>query len=62
MRKALESLPGVEKGSIKADVSKQLVTFKVDDPKGFKVEDAVKKVNEDTSFKASVAKTGSTTS
>jgi hypothetical protein len=59
VRGALESLPGVEKESVKVNKDQKLAMFKVKEPTTFAVEDAVKKINDlGGSYKANVMKTG----
>ena len=56
MQHALESLPWVEKGSVK--VSKTAASFKVIDPKQFKLQEAQSELKEEN-YTASLAKAGS---
>ena len=59
MRDALQSLPGVEKDSVKVSKEQKLATFKVKDPGAFAVEDAVKKIHDaGVNYKVTVNKTG----
>ena len=59
MREALTSLPGVEKDSVKVNHQQKLATFKAKDPKSFKVDDAIQKINGlGGKYKATVNKTG----
>ena len=59
MRQALETLPGVEKGSVKVNKDQKLAAFKVKEPDAFKVEEAVKKIEGlGNRYKATVNKTG----
>jgi ABC-type molybdate transport system substrate-binding protein len=59
VRQALETLPGVEKDSVKVNKEQKLAMFKVKEPDAFKVEDAVKKIEGIGSrYKAAVNKTG----
>ena len=59
MRKALESLPGVEKDSVKVNMEQKLAAFKVKDPSTFAVWKAVKQINDlGGKYRATVNKTG----
>lgn len=59
MRNALQSLPGVEKDSVKVNKDQKLATFKVKDAAAFKVDDAVAKVTGlGGKYTATVAKKG----
>jgi hypothetical protein len=51
VRKALSTLPWVEQASIKADTSKQRVTFAVKDKKDFNLDELKKTIEGKTPFK-----------
>ena len=60
VQSALQTLPGVEKDSIKVNNTTKLASFKVTDPKTFKLDDAYTKVAEiGSKYKATLIKAGS---
>lgn len=57
MRKALASLPCVEQDSINVSKDESRATFRISDPKQFKVSDALEKIK-DAGFTPSLTKAG----
>ncbi len=51
MRKALSTLPWVEKASIQPDTTRQQVTFAVTDKKSFSLDEVKKTIEGKTGFK-----------